>query len=263
MTALSVVIVPLGGEGDLARCLEALRSQGASEIIVAEGRTPAAARAAALQRASSPIVALTEDHCVPAPDWCARIRRAHERGYAVVGGCIEKLAPDTALNWAIYLADYLRYAPPMAAGPVTHLSDCNVSYQRATLEGIAGLWKDEFHENVVHEALRRTGGTLWLEPEVVVRQKRRFNAGTALSDRFCFGRIFAASRLAGAPLDQRLLLLASTLALPALLILRVSRQVAGRRRHKIAFLRALPWLAALCSAWALGEFTGYLTGKPE
>jgi len=262
---LSVVIVTLGGQGDLERCLEALRRQGPIEleiIVPKSGAPPPALRAAGIREASAPIVALTEDHCIPSPDWAASILRAHAAPSAAAGGSVEKTTPDTALNWAVYLADYLRYAAPLPEGPAAHLTDCNVSYKRAALDRVAACWRDGFHENVVHDALRAAGETLWLAPSIVVAQRRSFRPGAVLRDRLAYGRLFAATRAQRASLAARVVLLASTTLLPALLVARVAVQVIRKRRHAGQFLRSLPWLAVISTAWAVGEFLGYLTARP-
>ncbi len=262
--AISVVVVPLGGAGDLERCLEALARQDCTgiEVIVArEGASPAVKRAAGVARARAPIVALTEDHCLPGPGWCSAMLAAHKASHSAVGGPVEKLAPDTALNWAIYLADYLRYSPPVAASAVDHLTDCNVSYKSDALTPLRQLWRQEFHENVVHDALRASGGVLWLDPAAVLGQRRRFRAADALADRFSFGRLFAATRVAGAPFSRRLVWTLTALPLPALLVARVAGHIIDKGRHHGAFLRALPWLVLLSTAWALGELAGYATGR--
>jgi hypothetical protein len=262
--AISVVVVPLGGAGDLDRCLHSLARQdcGGVEVIVAnEGATPAAKRAAGVARARGAVIALTEDHCLPGRGWCSALLAAHRADHVAVGGPVEKIAPDTALNWAIYLADYLRYAPPVPAGVVDHLTDCNVSYKREALEARRALWAEEFHENVVHDALRVAGGTLWLEPEAVVGQRRSFRGGEAIRDRYDFGRLFASTRVAGAPISRRAVWMLTAIPLPALLIARVAGHVLRKRRHYGEFLRALPWLALVSAAWAVGEVAGYATGR--
>lgn len=284
--ALSVVIVTLGGEGDLERCLAALRGQtldGGLEILAPwigeppalarrfpevrwistpAGASPAAMRAAGVRQATAPVVALTEDHCIPSPGWSTAILHAHAGDCVAAGGCIEKDTPDSALNWAVYLADYLRYAAPRAEGPAAHLSDCNVSYKRAALERIAVVWREEFHENMVHAALRQTGQSLWFAPSIEVRQRRSFRPHGVLGDRRAFGRLFAATRARQVHAYARLVLLGSTIALPALLTARVAAHALSKRRHGVALLRAAPWLVVLSTAWAVGEFLGYLTKRP-
>jgi hypothetical protein len=286
--ALSVVVVPLVGPDTLRRCLSALHRQvgaPAVEILVpfdarhptlpvlqahfpqvqflplAGQRTYAELRAAGVRRAAGHIIALTEDHCLPRPDWCAQLVSGHEADAAAVGGAVEKLHPDTALNWALYLADYVRYMNPAPAGPTHHLTDCNVSYKKTALAAIAPVWRTEFHEPEVHAALQAQGGALYLLPQVVVEQQRPVNPAQALRDRVIFGRLFGGGRAAGLPPARRGLMAGAALVLPLLLTARSAGHVVRKKRHRLALLRALPWLIALNTLWAWGELLGYVTGR--
>ena len=286
---MSVVVVILGGRSYLPRCLEALVQQVSGEdteiVVPCDGRTPdlaavrklfpavrfitvsgprtyAELRALGVQESRGTIVALTEDHCTPNSDWCAQIRKAHAGPHAAVGGAVDKKESDTAVNWALYLADYGRYMSPMPEGPLHHLSDCNVSYKRSSLQAIGDVWHNEFHEPAVHEALRARGESLWFSPHVVVRQQRSLGFSEAVKDRYSFGRLFGGERVASASWLLRLFYISFSVLLPGLLTARVAQHVFRRRRCTGAFLYALPALALLNLAWAWGEFVGYVTGRP-
>ena len=128
-SALSVVVVVLGGQNDLARCLAALRQQtgmSPAEVIVsyddgyhvdpalakefcqvqflcASGRrTFAELRSLGVHAAHGDLIAITEDHCTPRADWCAQIVQAHIQPYTAIGGAVESHS-QTTLSWAIYL----------------------------------------------------------------------------------------------------------------------------------------------------------------
>ena len=286
--ALTVVVVMLEGPDYLARCLEALARQKNAphfEIIVPcderlgdaaalrakypqaqfarvpGKRTYAELRAIGVRRARGPIVALTEDHCAPEPAWCAEILNAHAAPHAAIGGAVEK-GPDAALNWAIYLCDFGRYMQPVREGPAGYLTDCNVSYKRAALASLAEVWAGEFHEPVVHGTLKARGETLWLSPRIVVRQQRSLSWGSALWDRYAFGRLFASTRPEAAAPMGRALYAALAIALPPFIVARVATDVLRKRRHFRELARALPALILVTSAWAWGEFAGYVTGRP-
>jgi hypothetical protein len=291
--ALSVVVIVFAGGRHLGPCLDGLARQAGAraEIIVAfdstlrlpadlrerhpdvrmlpvaGAPTPAELRAQAVALARGRVVALLEDHCVPEPDWCERILAAHQGSHAAVGGCVEKgFAPgarsDSALNWAIYLTDYSRYMPPLPAGPAASLTDCNVSYRRSELDRIRDAWAVEFHENVVHERLRALGATLWLDPTVLVREHRDLAIGEALRDRYAFGRLFASTRVAGAPVTRRAAYAAASVLLPPVLVWRAARNLLARRRHLAQLPRSLPALVLVTSAWMAGELLGYVTATP-
>lgn len=289
---LSVVVVAFVGEQYLQRLLDALTRQATdqTEVIVVcdaligdiagfrarypdvdfvrfdERRSPASLRAVGVARARGRIVALVEDHCVPAPDWIQQVITAHEGEAAAVGGAMEKGFPpdeqgDTALNWALYLADYSRYALPMPEGRSAGASDCNVSYRREALQEIEPVWSKEFHENIVHGALEERGRTLWFSPRVVVHEQRSMTWSQTLHDRYSFGRLFGSTRVVNASPTRRVAMSAAALLLPPLLVARVTGNIVRRRRYFGALARASGPLVVVASAWAAGELVGYITGK--
>jgi hypothetical protein len=143
------------------------------------------------------------------------------------------------------------------------MTDTNSSYKRSELEAIRDVWVEEFHENVVNDVLRARGGSLWFAPDVIVREQRTLTPGAALRDRYAFGRLFASTRVAGAPLSRRLLLAAASTVMPPVLVMRIAQTLFTRGRHRAQFLRSLPQLMLVTSAWMGGEIAGYLTARPE
>jgi hypothetical protein len=207
------------------------------------------------------IVALIEDVGVAAPDWAASMIGSHQREFAGVGGAIEN-GVDRPLNWAVYYCDFLRYQNPLRAGESPIASDANVSYKVASLEKIAPVWREVFHEASVNGALRQRGERIGLSPRAVVYQHRQdLRIGPALRERFVWGRSYAATRagLAGTP--RRLFWAIFAPALPLILLYRMTVMAAAKRRTLAAFIRSSPLLAALVTSSALGEFAGYVTGR--
>ena len=287
--SLSVVVIILEGRNCLVRCLKALAQQVGvpnleilvpcddhiQDIRILEGRFPsvrflpiegrrtyAELRAFGVREARGKIIALTEDQCIPNPDWCFEILKAHARHHAAVGGAIEKQIPDTALNWALYLADYGRYMNPMPEGSSNHLSDCNVAYKRSALDPISDIWCNEFHEPDVNGALIERGETLWFSPEIIVNQKRSIRVSNAIRDRYAFGRLLGSGRAVSSTTTRRAIYAVLALFLPLLLIVRVAINVFHKHRRVKEFLRSLPSLILLSTVWAFGEFMGYLTARP-
>ena len=216
-------------------------------------------RAAGLAAAQAPIVALTEDHARPDPDWCANVVAAHRRWpHAAIGGVIEN-ACDRPLNWAAYFCDFGRYQGGLREGPARYVSDVNVSYKATALARVESSWTDSYHETAVHGALRAAGESLWLSPTLVVRQDRGpLRLGALLRERYAWGRLYAGKRVAEISRLRRGLLLVLAAGLPILLLARKAATVVARRRHRGAFVRVLPILVLLLA----GELVGYATGRP-
>ena len=285
--SMSVVVVMLAGREYLVRCLRALRQQALvpAEIIVPHDdkltdinalrqefpavrflrlpglHTYAELRSLGFREAQGEIIALTEDHCSPDPEWLSTIAELHRQPVAAVGGSVDKSGPDSALNWGIYLSDFGRYMNPVPDGPANYLTDCNVSYKRSVLAPIAHLWCEQFHETTVNWELLGQGKQLLLSSRVVVRQQRTLTWSYALRERYSFGRLFASTRVAHVGWSRRIAYAGASFLLPVVLIGRVLKNVAAKRRELNNFARALPAILVVNFVWAAGEFIGYITGN--
>jgi hypothetical protein len=285
---LTVGIVGICGAVHLDRCLSALaRQEGAPpfDILVVHDpllpniyrlaernpdvrfisneaqRTPLELAARAVREAGGDTVLLTEDHCVPRPDWVRRLVSARRPERAAVGGAVEPLSGATALDWAFYCVDFFRYMPPLTGGPSPTLTVCNVAYERKRLALVADMWREVFHETAVNEALRSHFGELWLEPSARVGMRRHVRFRDAVYERYAFGRLFGCTRLGFVPGWRRAYYALLTPALPVLLMGRIARRAFASRRNAVRFIRALPHLVVLVLAWSWGEWLGYVTGR--
>jgi hypothetical protein len=222
---------------------------------------PAVARAMAVRASRAPIVACTEDHCVPDAEWCARILDAHARWEAgAIGGAIDKTTPDDAEAWAAFLLEYGPFLPPLTAGPADRCSDCNVSYKRSALEAIAPVWSAAFRETSVHAALRDRGG-LRIEPSMVVRQSRAIDRRAFGRERREHGRVYGAQvAMLRSPL-ARLVMAARTPLVPVVQLARARATLRARGRLAEVPGGTWPALARAAAAWAVGECVGLVTGR--
>lgn len=287
---VTVAVVCICGAPHLARCLEALRAQEAAgpfrvvvrydpalpgidavaarypeAVVRAEpGRhTPLELCAAAIEDCDSDVILLTEDHGIPATSWVRSMLAARAPDRVAVGGRMEIRSGASATDWAFYYADFFRYAAPVQDGPSPTLTVCNVAYDRARLEAIRDLWSDSFEEPAVHDALRaRFGGVLWLTSASEVRMRRTVSLSAALEERYAFGRIFGHTRIAHMSPARRLLMMGLGLALPALLLGRMTAKALASPGLTRAFVRGLGPLTAMVLCWSWGEWLGYVTGRP-
>lgn len=218
-------------------------------------------RARGLAAARGSVVALIEDHGVPAADWAARFVEAHRGPYAGLGGAIEN-GIDRPLNWAVYFCDFLRYQNPLPEGETATVSDANVAYKRKTLDSVRPIWREIFHEASVNGALRAKGEKLALAPRAVLYQHRQgLRLRPAMQERFVWGRSYGATRARLAGTGRRLFWAVFAPGLPVLMMARMSAAAWKKRRTISRFLTALPFTAALAVSWSCGELTGYLTGR--
>ena len=220
-------------------------------------------RSAGLAAATGDIIGILEDRGLPQEDWARAIVRLYEQtGKNVIGGAIECKEPVSTLNWAFYVTDFGRYGRPFETGPADWVSDVNLTYSRKALDETRHLWKDRYHEPIVHWHLIEQGEELLLSNEVVV-QHRRPDAtySELLPERFAWGRLFGEIRVRNQSNLKRLALILSSPLIPPVLWLRHYRIQSSKGRGG-RYLRALPQVMILSTAWTLGEVWGYITKRP-
>ena len=286
--AITVVVVAICSIPQLRRSLKALELQEIGEsyevIVAADSRfeglsvletefplmkflaktgcdTPLELTTLGLNAARGKRIVLTEDSCVARNDWLATIAGTSWEGQGAVGGVVEATPGISAAMWAFCYVDFFRYMNPVAEGVAPSLSVCNVAYQMSHLQAVSDLWRDGFHETVINGALSERFGPLWLCPRAEVQVKRDVTFGDAVYERYAFGRLFGATRIAHEGIGRRVYFAAVSPVLPFLLMARMigkARQDAGLKRQ---FLRALPSILAMVAAWSWGEWLGYVTGR--
>jgi len=216
-------------------------------------------RARGMLAARGDLIALLEDHARPDERWCAHIARAHQAGYAAIGGAIEN-GIDRPLNWAVYYCDFGKYQNPVPSGESDFASDANTSYKRTALESVRALWDQSFREVVVNGALISRGEKVALRPEIVVYQHRNgLRLATALRERYIWGRSYAVTRCQLLSNSKRLFYAAVSPVLPVVMLLRLAQTAWQRRKRFGKFLAGLHYVAILLASWSLGEAMGYFT----
>lgn len=289
--ALSVVIASVNGPDYLGACLAALsRQRGGvlAEVIVADCCGPLTAervareypavrfysmekrltipqlRAFGIAHSTGDLIVMTEDHCVPADDWYARIVDAHARlPYLAIGGAIENAAVKRLVDWAAFLCEYSAFVLPLEAGVAHDIPGPNVAYKRAALAEMQDLLDDGRWENFLHARLEERGFELYRDPSVLVYHRKFFGLGEFLSQRYHYGRGFAGMRVHDAPLSRKAMFACGSPLLPPVILYRLGKRLFGRKRHRLVFLRALPLLALFTLSWSFGELVGYVAGPGD
>jgi hypothetical protein len=190
------------------------------------------------------------------------VRLHRELPHAVIGGAVEN-GRTGLLNRAVYFCDFGRYQRPFVAGPREYVSDVNVAYKRPALEQTQAIWRERYHEPLVHWALIEAGHTLFLSPDMAVVQIRDgLTLRRLIPERFAWGRLFGRIRGRHAPLPKRLGWLAAAPLVPVVLFARFLRDRVQRRERVAAIAAVGPAVALLLSVWAVGEAAGYLAAGP-
>lgn len=194
------------------------------------------------------------------PDWFDKMFKAHTSTYAAIGGAVENGATESIVDWSVFFCEYSHCMRPIPAGVVNDIPGNNASYKRWALNKCRDRLEEGVWENFLHATLKERGIELFSEPSIVLYHKKSFGVMEFLSQRYHYGRSFAAMRTAGAPLGKRLFYICFAPMLPALLLPRIARYVFTKRRFLKEFSLAMPLLMMYTVSWAAGEFCGYLWG---
>lgn len=228
-------------------------------VPVHSGATIPELRGAGMLAATGDIVMLTEDHCVPGPNWVEELCHGVDNVAEIAGGGMDNAQRTRAIDWAAYFSEYGLFATTRTdTGDELQLTGANVAYRRSIVGDViawanAGEW-----ENVAHERLKARGSSLHFVDSAPVYQNKSYDFWDFCRDRYEHGRDYARTRLVEEPGARRWLLTAVTPLLPAVIVTRVARAAAPTRWG--AFTRALPATLAFVTAWSVGEAVGYIRG---
>lgn len=219
-------------------------------------------RAMGLRIAKGEIIAMIEDHAIPAEDWCDTIIALHKQPIDVIGGAIENKI-DRPLNWAWYYCDFGRYGRPLKETESHYLSDINISYKRGALMSVRDEWNEAYHETTVNWALTRMGKKLRLDERLLVYQERPgMTIIQAFGERISWGRVFAETRAKELGVFKRFLYCAGSLILPVVLLSRVAGHMRRQNQPISKIATFMPYTVWLLIGWSVGEAVGYFEGEP-
>jgi hypothetical protein len=250
-----IVVETLGG---VVR--ERLRTRQPGVVLIESDRRPIPMlRHRGVCRARGRVVAMLEDHGRVAPDWAASVLRAHQGPWAAVAGAVEN-GRDGLVNWAVFFCEYTPYMRPVAEGETHDLPGNNIAYKRPYLLRHAEVLRQGQWESWINDRLRADGVAIGSTNTIIVHHIKPFRLGYFAVQRFHFARSYAGMRRVDQSPARRLIYGIGSLALPALLTLRVARTVLKKRRHLGRFVLVSPLVALFLTIGACGEMIGYVFG---
>jgi len=284
---LSIVIATTKPWPEICACLNSLLKQAnavGAEILVADGNgrglpdvgtdsyerviwlkelgaSVFALRKLAMGQAQGEIIAITEDHCRVAPNWCEQIIQAHKDfpAAAAIGGAVDNGATTSLIDWANFLLVFAPFVSPLKNGPCERIClQANISYKRRVVSRMAsqlGVMEMLFTRQLWEE-----GEVLIADDRLVVSHVQSHGFWGTLAAHFHNGRSIAGFRLEHLGGIGRMLRLGSTAILPPYLLWSTLRTLVSKQRFLGQVCASLPVLILLACCHATGEFVGYLAG---
>ncbi len=219
-----------------------------------------AAAALGVDVATAPIVALSENHCFPDPDWAQKVLDAHDGPWVGVGPAVLNANPETLLSVALMAAGYGPFHPSMPAEAREELPLHNSSYRKDVLQDFGeDLGRVLADERLLQGALRQRGLELRFDPRP---RKRHINEATWFLFRglaYSSGRRYGGYRASDWGLPKRLAYAAAAplLTIPITANL-MGKTAPGELKERGVRLWATIW--GWAALHALGEAVSYVAG---
>lgn len=263
---LTVVILSLSGDAVLARRVAELEAQGCRVVSIPEheGRAPVPyLRMQALRDATTPFVAFLEDTATATPTWTtAALAALADPHIGAVSGPVT-ISPAMPPRYrALGLTEYApfqagRQTATAATDDVARVHGLGFAVRRAAVLDLYGAGEPGLIEGEMADRLHAAGLRLGFVPGMAVTYDQAHAQGARLGTRFQHGRLYASNRVSQKGFGARIAYALVACLLPVVL---TGRSLAGRPAELKGSMPAVVWVLTMHSAWALGEFVGYLFG---
>jgi hypothetical protein len=229
-------------------------------VPVDEVRSIAGGFLAGIMKAGAPIVALTEDHSYPAPNWAETFINAHRQPWAAVGPSMRNGNPVNLVSWADFYQAYGEWSHPVKSATMRHLPGHNSSYKRDILLSCGEILEVLMHaESVLHRHLNELGYELRLESGTCTTHLNFERWSDWIPARYYAGRQFAGTWACSWSWIKRL---GYALASPGIPWLRLWRtqSLVWKREKFVPGTRLLPVILTGFIVEALGNTAGFISG---
>lgn len=223
-------------------------------------KTRGQAAAPGILNARAPVIALTENHAFPTPDWAELILAAHAEPWTGVTPYVEIENPETLWSRIASFMDYGYWIGQANSGESPAMPWHNSTYKR---EPLLALGEELFTllepENQLQDRLRAQGHRFFIERRARIRHVGSSTARIAILSALGRGREFAVVRSRNWSPPRRLLYAVSWPLFPLIRLVKLRDQISKYRRH-YAVAPLMPGILLLLGSASFGECLGYLTG---
>lgn len=219
-------------------------------------------RAAGYAACRGEIVAVTEDHCAPAVDWCQRILAAHAAHpeAIAIGGAVDNGTTDHLIDWATFIVTQGPFVGPLVNGPAERIAGAaTVTYKRAMLDRRPNHGSLGAIELFDTNEMRRPGEVLLNDDSIRVSHHQSMGVRGTAASQFHNGRTIAGFRRQAMTTGDWLRV-AGCLVVPLYRTARTVRLAWSRWIPRRVIVVTLPLMAFLHYCQMAGELVGYLAG---
>jgi GT2 family glycosyltransferase len=218
-------------------------------------------RAEGVRHAVAPIVALIEDHAVPAPEWAEALIEAHRGPWGAVGYAFAIRHSHSWVNRGALVSEAGQWMHPARRGEAASLSGTNVSYKREVLDSIEDLPGFLIYDVELNDQLTRRGHRMFLEPRALIWHEYFTSLRILVAANFGHGRLFALTNSGDWSIWRRIAwALGTPLSAPLVRGWRLARTLPRRPAVWPKVAAALPVVVSAYAGAAAGESIGYLLG---
>ena len=229
--------------------------------VVAPGADAFTMRAIGIAQACGSVIAITEDHCRVRLDWCEQVLEAHDRRpeYDAISGAVVNAADERLHYRAHFLLTSAHCLPPLEHEIRGPLPIANFSMKRRALaegEPAVGWLEQQLMPELV------ASGSVVNDDRVVAEHVQRLGLARTFATHFHNGRATAglACSVVAVRRGDRAAWVRESLRLPWRTVKQVRRAAREKPKYRREILTALPVIALLSTAAAMGQVTGVLRG---
>jgi hypothetical protein len=254
-----VIVIPRGASRDDVESFDEFAAF--KQVEIATVHPMPVARAAGIRAATAPIVFLGETHSFPHPEFAEILLDSHNGDWDFVVPGLANANPASPWSWGSFLIDYGTWHETLPEAATAGGPTWNVAYRKSVLVEADGLLEVAMeHGDEMAEWLRHRGVKALFQPRAKLDHANVSQPKWWVEQRFLCGVLVASARRRRWSFRKRLLYVAASPLIPAVILYRL-RHAIGQLRESGTLPRGAVAAVALGAVIrTAGEVVGYVSG---